>query len=85
MAEKWMKEAQEDYLNMKKECENQCLEIEKLKIPCENLKQETRQDFDQVGAASHFLPLPNKRIPYIPVYGLRVLIYGSNLSQYAKI
>jgi len=48
VAEKWMKEAQEHYLKTKKECEDQCLEIEELKIPCERLKQETHQDFELV-------------------------------------
>ena len=28
---------------------------------------------------------PLNTIPYFPVYGLRMSIYGSNLSQYGKI
>ena len=47
-AEKVMKTAQESYLKVKKSCEDQYSEIERLKIPCEQLRKEANQDFEQV-------------------------------------
>eukprot|EP00111_Clytia_hemisphaerica_P005633 TCONS_00016358-protein len=47
-AEKVMKSAQESYLTVKKSCEDQYTEIERLKIPCEQLRKETNQDFEQL-------------------------------------
>lgn len=48
-AEKQMKEAQEVYVKIKKECEEQNRKIERLRVPCEQMKQETVHDFEQVG------------------------------------
>lgn len=47
-AEKRMKEAQEVYLKVKKECVQQSQDIEALRIPCQQMKEETVKDFEQV-------------------------------------
>lgn len=48
LAEKQMKEAQEIYVKIMKECEEQSEKIKNLRVPYQQIKQETVQDFEQV-------------------------------------
>ena len=47
-ADKQMKDAQNEFLNMKHVCEQQHEKIKELRIPCEKLQSETNADFDKV-------------------------------------